>query len=284
MRLTDASPGLNEGAMPSTEVYLFAHPDDEFGVFFALEQAVARGAVIHCLYLTDGGFGGQTTDQRETETRRVLHRLGVSDTGIHFIGGRHGFHDGELSTRLEDAYAAIESLLDAIPQIDRLYLHAWECGHQDHDAAHLLGVAYAAKRSIGPACRQFPLYRVGPGFLGIATCKTLQDNGPVEARRIPWARRLKYITLCFSYHSQWKSFAYLLPALCLHYLFNGCQELQNIRQQRISFRPHDGPLLYERRGFYKYDSFYQCSRKFLNTYFMKGVPYTLMKSELIENS
>lgn len=253
--------------MPNHEVYLFAHPDDEFGVFFSIEQAVARGSDILCLYLTDGAFGGQARDRRQAESLSVLRRLGVDETCIHFIGAHEGFTDGALCARLEDAFRAVEKVLDPVARIDALHMHAWEGGHQDHDAVHLIGVAYAVKRGLLQACRQFPLYRVGPGLLNISTCSPLKENGPVESRRIPLGRRLKYIFLCLTYKSQWKSFLFLLPTLALHYVFKGTQDLQQIQLSRIGGPPHEGPLLYERRGFYRYEKFRNVSEAFMNVHF-----------------
>jgi LmbE family N-acetylglucosaminyl deacetylase len=249
------------------EIYLFAHPDDEFGAFFSLEQAIARGSAVYCMYLTDGGFGGQGTARREDETLRVLSRLGVGEHSVHFIGGREGFADGQLCTRLDDAFQAMAAVLDAIPEIERLHVHAWEGGHQDHDAVHLLGAAYAAKRNLWSACRQFPLYRAGRGLLGISTCAPLVDNGPVESNRIPWGRRLKYLSLCLTYRSQWKSFLFLLPTLALHYALKGTQDSQSVGAPRIGDRPHEGLVLYERRGVESFGAFRDASAPFLAAHF-----------------
>lgn len=249
--------------MTATEVFLFAHPDDEFGVFLALEEAARRGAPILCLYLTDGAFAGQSSVRREAETRGVLKRLGVHLGGVHFIGRGRGFGDGRLHLHLDEALEAIALVLDDVSDIGTLYLHAWEGGHQDHDAAHLLGLAYAVRRGLVDACRQFPLYRQGPGLLNIATCAPLDRNGLAEARPIPLGRRLAYLAHCLSYGSQRKSFLFLLPALALHYVTRGVQELQPVRADRARERPHQGALLYERRGFSCYEDFDAASRAFV---------------------
>lgn len=41
------------------DIYLFAHQDDEYGVFNAIEKSVAAGRQPVCIYLTNGDFGGQ---------------------------------------------------------------------------------------------------------------------------------------------------------------------------------------------------------------------------------
>src|ERR1700716_1763775 len=84
-------------------VFLLPHQDDEFGVYFAIENAVSEGAKVLCLYLTDGGYGGQSTQRRNNESRNVLRQLGVNETDIHFIGTNEGYHDAFLYTRLDEA-------------------------------------------------------------------------------------------------------------------------------------------------------------------------------------
>ena len=190
-------------------VFLLAHQDDEFGVYFAIEQWLRRGATVLCLYLTDGGFAGQQSDRRNAESRYVLRQLGVHEEDIHFVGVQRGFRDGKLYTCLDDALAAIEALLDPIPLIRALYIHAWEGGHQDHDAVHLIGAAYAGKAGLLEQSRQFTLYRASPS--GLKLFAPLQENGPVVAEPIPWEARRRFMRLSLSYRSQWKSWSVLLP-------------------------------------------------------------------------
>jgi hypothetical protein len=163
-------------------------------------------------------------------------------------------------------------VLDSVEKITAIHLHAWEGGHQDHDAAHVLALAYARRRGLVGVCRQFPLYRVGPGLLDIAVCAPLPENGPVESRRIPWTRRLAYVALCLSYRSQVKSFLYLLPALAMHYVLKGSQDLQPTDPKRIFGRPHEGALLYERRGFDKADAFRSAVAPFIEAHFPAPTP------------
>ena len=244
-------------------VFLLAHPDDEFGAYFAIEQSVRRGAHALCLYLTDGAFRGQRSDRREVASWQVLRQLGVNEAGVHFIGGSEGFHDGELSARLDEALKAVEAILDQLPRIDAIYMHAWEGGHQDHDAVHLIGAVYAARRGILGVGRQFSLYRAADTMLKIALCAPLAENGPVRSEPIPWASRLRYLRLCLFYRSQWKSFSVLLPMLAQSYAAKGMQETQGLSLSRLSARPHPGPLLYEKRGRARYDGFRAAAEPFL---------------------
>src|SRR5262245_39913428 len=84
-------------------VFLLPHQDDEFSVFFAIEESVREGANVSCLFLTDGAFGGQSTERRNIESRNVLCRLGVREADIHFVGTRDGLCDAFLHTQLDKA-------------------------------------------------------------------------------------------------------------------------------------------------------------------------------------
>lgn len=249
--------------MAGVEAFIFAHPDDEFGVFAAIELAVARGSEVVCVYLTDGAFGGQSSSRRERESLSVLNRLGVRPEGVHFIGRENGFRDGQLSLSLESALNAVSAILDERPLLTAIHLHAWEGGHQDHDAAHLIGAVYAARRNLLAVCRQFALYRDGAGPMKIAICSPILSNGVVESFEISWIDRIRYLLLCFSYRSQWKTFSVLLPMLAMYYIRGGAHQSQRVLMSRLYERPHPGLLSYERWRRARYGEFRQVADDFI---------------------
>ena len=241
--------------MQDIVVFLLAHQDDEFGAFFAIEEAVGGGARVLCLYLTDGGYGGQETKRRDDESRNVLRRLGVAEADIHFIGTNEGYGDTFLYTRLDEALRSVELILGPLDQIRLLYIPAWEGGHRDHDAVHLIGAAYALGAGVLDAVRQFPLYRASPNIIGFALLKPLAENGPIQTSLIPWAKRFRYLRLTFLYGSQWIFWVGLFPALLHSYCSKGAQETQRLSVARLFERPHAGTLLYERYGRINHETF-----------------------------
>lgn len=239
-----------------TSVFVFAHPDDEFGVFAEIGDTVARGGAVQCLYLTDGGFGGRSVERRAEESLAVLRELGVEESDVHFVGRNLGIRDGELSTQLELALAALEDAVRHAAPIERVYIPAWEGGHQDHDAVHALGVVAWARAGSRGEILQFPLYtgarRPGPFFRVLAP---LPENGPIRSRPLGLGERVRALRLCLSYPSQWKAWLGLFPFVLAHHLFRGTQDLQPIAVERLQNRPYDGVPLYERRGFKRWDDF-----------------------------
>lgn len=241
-------------------VFLFAHQDDEFGVFYAIEQAARQGARVVCLYLTDGG---QRTDRRCAESRAVLQSLGVDVTNIHFIGTKEGYRDGELHGHLEAALASVETVLAPLGAVRALYMHSWEGGHQDHDAVHLIGAAYMVRKGLPGVGRQFALYRAAENYIKLALFAPLLENGPVYGEPIPGIARLRYLRLSLSYPSQWKAWTVLFPLLAHAYCTKPIQETQGVSTERLLARPHPGSLLYERRGFLRYEEFRAAADTFL---------------------
>ena len=71
----------------------------------------------------------------------------------------------------------------------------------------------------------------------------------VSARSGPW--------------SQAKTWVGLFPFLFLHYVVRGTQLLQPCSLARIHEAAHDGPPLYERRGFCSQEDFFRAARPFI---------------------
>ncbi|MDD2661179.1 MAG: PIG-L family deacetylase [Methylococcales bacterium] len=249
----------------STALFLFAHQDDEFGVFYEIHRLVSRDDKVIVVYLTSGTSDGSPSFIRNAESTSVLKKLGVQENNIVFLGTNAGIPDGDLCSHLEVAYRGIAGLIakDKIPEM--LYFHAWEGGHQDHDAAHLIGVVLGEHLGILERCYQFPLY-TGAGlpaaFFRLFFC--LPENGMPNLTTIPWRQRIEFVKFCFHYPSQFKTWIGLFPFFLFHYLFLGTQVLQTVSVKRIQRPPHLGKLLYERRGFYSYKKFSEVTGNFIS--------------------
>jgi hypothetical protein len=233
-------------------LFLFAHQDDEFGVFHVIEACRRRGQRVVCAYLTRGS--DSTGPRRNVESTRVLASLGVSPEDIVFAGDHLGIDDGALYTTLDRADAWIGQWFSSFETIGAIYILAWEGGHHDHDALHALTAQVADRLGLLPRLRQFALYNGYrcPGLL-FRVLAPLAANGPVESFAIPLSRRLAYLRLCLSYPSQWKTWIGLFPFVLLHYVMHGRQTLQPVCLDRIEERPHAGTLYYEARNFCRWE-------------------------------
>jgi LmbE family N-acetylglucosaminyl deacetylase len=235
--------------MQSCTVFLFAHPDDEIGVMPLLAGHASRGEPVRCLYLTNGGFAGVAPERRQTETLRVLSALGLPANSARFIGAELRIPDGSLAASLYRALAAVEKTLASECSIGRFVFHAYEGGHQDHDATYAIGVCAALRSGTLAASRQFPMYRASLGpIMPYVMFRPLAENGVIERTPIPARDRLRYLSLLLSYRSQSVTLAGLMPLIAADYVMAGTQKLQPVSLVRLRQRPHPGLLLYERRG------------------------------------
>ena len=167
-------------------------------------------------------------------------------------------------TRTGIDWSAVDAvILDSLSPISVLYMHAWEGGHQDHDAVHLIGVTYATKAGLIDVSRQFAAYRAASNPLGLTIFAPLAEYGAVSAEPIPLAARLHYLRLNFSYPSQWKTWIALFPLIVFSYWTKPNQEVQRVSLLRLLHRPHGGPLLYERRNRMTYEQFQTAANCFL---------------------
>ncbi len=233
-------------------LFLFAHQDDEFGVYHVLDECRRRGQRAVCAYLTRGARG--IGEQRNEESLAVLRGLGVRGEDVIFAGDALGIDDAALPGALQAAGDWMAHWMASFASIGQIYVTAWEGGHHDHDALHALVVRTARQLGQVSLVRQFALYNAygcpGPFFRVLSP---LAANGTVTSLHITWRKRLHYLCLCLQYPSQRKTWLGLFPFVFLHYVFKGTQTLQAVDEARLQERPHEGPLYYERRGFYRWE-------------------------------
>ena len=247
----------------STNIFLFAHQDDESGVFYEIHRLVNSGQNVIVIYLTSGSSTGRPAPSRDLESISVLEEIGVHKKNIYFLGREEGIPDGGLSKYLEIAFQSVLALFNKIDPPRCLYFLAWEGGHQDHDAVHLIGLALGSRLDMLNNCYQFPLY-TGKSLPSIffKLFFPFSENGQILLSRIPWRQRLKFTLYCLSYPSQKKTWIGLLPFFVFHYIFRGTQILQPVSAARAMQKPHSGVLLYERRGAYSQNAFIQDTNNF----------------------
>lgn len=257
-----------EPLVSQRHLFVFAHPDDEFACLESIHRSVSGGARVICVYLTNGAFGGQSVERRVKESRAVLAKLGVRVQDIHFPGVALGIPDSALPDHLESAFSALNEILTVNGHCDEAYTPAWEGGHQDHDASHIVTLALKSRGLIRGDIWQFPLYN-GAGLAGplFRVLHPLPHNGALVNQPLAIHNRLRYLRLCLCYPSQWKTWLGLFPFVSLTLLLRGSYTLQRVELHKAIARPHAGALLFERRtGLYwndlaqKYLAFLDCYR------------------------
>jgi LmbE family N-acetylglucosaminyl deacetylase len=240
----------NPSEIIDSALFLFAHQDDEFGVFQKIIDEKQKGRKIFCAYLTSGVMEGYSSEIRNRESITVLAKLGVAKEDILFIGQSLSISDGRLIENLKKAKDWLKGWVIEAPTLKNIYLPAWEGGHPDHDSLHAIGVKVADELNILKIVWQFPLYNGyqcnGPFF---RVFLPLAANGNIINGRIKLADRASFMRYIFSYPSQRVTWIGLSPFVLLHYIFYGEQSLQPVSVKRLRERPHIGCLYYERRKF-----------------------------------
>ena len=233
--------------------FIFAHQDDEFGIFQKITDEIQAGSIVYCAYLTDGGFGGASSERRNQESLAILSQLGVKEENIFFMGKELSISDGCLPERLRECADWLQNWLSKGTNISAIYVLAWEGGHQDHDALHAITVSIAHKMGILAKVWQFSLYNgyncIGPLF---KVFHPLLQNGAISITRISLRNRFRFVRYCLCYPSQLKTWIGLFPFVMFHYLIHGVQLLQPVSTERVFQCPHEGKPLYEKRGFFSW--------------------------------
>lgn len=225
-----------------TILFVFAHQDDEVAAATRILLARREGHHVICVYLTDGARRVPAAT-RIAESRRALTRLGVTD--IHFAT----FPDGDLPDHGRDALAYLES---CVPRADEVWTMAWEGGHQDHDASHVIALAYAKRR--GVSCREVPLYNGHRSPRRLFRVMHPVGDGWTK-RRIPLRDGLRVVALLPMYRSQRKTWLGLFPESLLKLVVVRHEYVRDADPRRLTSRPHDGSLFYERRFRYPWERF-----------------------------
>lgn len=243
-------------------LFVFAHQDDEVAAASRIMYEVASGAEVFCACLTDGSGRGASSAVRDRETIAALTELGVAPERIFFLGSRIPIADGRLPESLEIALQNLERVTSSL-RIARMYALAWEGGHQDHDASHLVAVAYAARRGILARCYELPLYRA---FAIRRVFRVLAPAPPRETwshRRLRLREAIRAALLVRHYASQRRSWLGLFPELFIKTVVLRREVLRPVDVTRLRSRPHDGALLYESRFGYPHERFIAVADAFI---------------------
>ncbi|MCB1706245.1 MAG: PIG-L family deacetylase [Halioglobus sp.] len=242
---TDPSPPV----MP-VAVVLICHQDDECGTYLQILRHRQLGRRVVCACFTRGVMGERDETQRNAESIEVLRRLGVDAADIVFAGSLLGIDDQSLIDNLPQAAAWLRAWLVSLGPVEVIYTTAWEGGHPDHDALHVISAQVCHELGLLGKLRQYPLYNsYQRPWQFFRSLYPLPANGPVERIRVPWSLRVRFLSYSFMYPSQLKSWLGIFPFFVAHYIFKGTAQLQAVSLERIAERPHEGALYYEKRGF-----------------------------------
>lgn len=239
-----------------TTVIVLAHQDDDLAFAPLIGRLKAAGTAVRIVYLTDGGAGGIPSAVRDAESRRALASLGVPASEILFLGSAARVPDRGLIRALHRAHEALEAALAEAQPIGDIYTLAWEGGHIDHDAAHVVTAVFAQAHDRLDRAWQVPFYRTadrGPPWFSLFA--PLPANGAATELPLTRTEASSRATLMRFYPSQWRVLSGLAPGLLWHSGMRTGLKAQKLRLERLWARPTGGQLFYERGGRAHFDEF-----------------------------
>mgnify|MGYP001257411063 CR=1 FL=1 len=244
--------------------YLFAHQDDEFGIFIDILKKIKNNN-IYVFYLTSGykdKIHKLKLSKRDLESISVLKKIGVKKKNIKFIGKELDIRSNKLYSDIDKAYKAILKFTKKkIPH--QIITLSWEGGHEDHDACNLLGRKIAFKFGIVKNSGEFSLYNAYKlRLIFFRVFNPINKKGNII--KINFYDRLFIIKLLFYYKSQFKIWIGLYPFVIFHYIFLGYNFIQPLNNCKSIEKPHTGKLLYESRKFCEFKDFKKKLIYFLN--------------------
>jgi LmbE family N-acetylglucosaminyl deacetylase len=231
------------------DIFLLAHPDDDIFVRPVIRGSLRVSRRVVVIYLTNGAAGGRfAPSRRRQEALVALRSAGVRDDDIHFTGIVGDVPDGGLFDHLATSLDSILAALQGLCLPSRVISHAWEGGHPDHDAAHLLAIATARRLDCLSDSLAFPSYRTPDVWpLPFAVCKPLRMNGQRCDQRLSLVESLETLAALRHYRSQWVTFLGLGPGLAWQYCVCRSVPLQQLGMSSAPQRPTAKPLLAEKR-------------------------------------
>jgi LmbE family N-acetylglucosaminyl deacetylase len=224
-------------------LWIFAHQDDEIAAAPRMLEQLRRGDAVRCVFLT-------SEDRRNAESVSALASLGVTDVTFFPLP------DGRVVEHLDEV--TIDGDADEVGGL------AFEGGHQDHDASHLVAVAFARSRGID--AYEVPLYN-GAGMPG-PFFRVMHPIGEGwERRRIALSDAWRSIALIRFYKSQRRTWLGLLPEALVKLMI-----LRRTYARRVERIVDVERPFYERRFNYPRERFMRSAADFLARHFADAPP------------
>lgn len=233
--------------------YIFAHQDDEMGIFAQLRKDIVKNDIF-IFYLTSGTdkkISKNKKFKRDYESLKTLKSLGIKEKNIYFVGRKLEIKHNKLHLNTKKALKYIELFIMKNFKPHLIYTHSWEGGHEDHDTCNLIVRSLRKKFQI-KNCYQFSLYNAYN--TSIIFFKVFNPIKIIGGKKVyaKLSDRILFIKLLFNYTSQFKIWLGLYPFIIIHYIFKGYNFIEKLNTTKEIKKPHQGKLLYEKRKFCKF--------------------------------
>ena len=239
--------------------YLFAHQDDEFGIFIQLKKdaKINNPFIFYLTSGTDKNISKYKLYLRDKESIKTLTKLGIKKKNIIFLGRKLQIKHNKLYLNTKKITNFFDNYISNYNKPYAIYTHSWEGGHEDHDTCNLIARKIRSKYKI-KNCYQFPLYNSYNTSIIFFRVFNPINNKNVKKIYTSIKERFFFVKLLFNYKSQIKTWIGLYPFIIAHYIFKGFNIIEKLNSNKNIKRPHKGELLYEKR---KYCTFSELKEK-----------------------
>ena len=249
--------------------YIFAHQDDEIGVFNKILDDIKKEKEVFIIYLTNGITNitkKLLSIKRKKESTTVLQKIGIKKKNIFFIGNTLNIYAGSLYQNFDKVHKKLNTTFKKNNDNIEIITHALEGGHEDHDACNLIVKKIGKDFKINDIFCFFMYNSFKTNLFYYKVFNPIKKLGPLNEIKFfsKLSERLFLISLLFKYRSQIIIWIGLYPFIIYHYLFKGYNLLQRLKYNEKFNKPHKGTLLYEKRKFCSYVNFKRNANLFLN--------------------
>lgn len=213
---------------------LIPHPDDEVvGACGAMLRAQTQGSKIFGLYLTTGiSSRKKEAALRREEAKKVAGLLNIHAVAFEEIPSRR------LKNHLHEVEKKIAATIEDC-EIDRLWVPAYEGGHQDHDAANFLASRF--KKAL-PVWEFSEYHFFGGKTYSNDFFKLTGDEKKVELTKEESQIKKRALSL---YKSEWFNLRMVRPSLTQ-------EALRPLSRYDYSKPPYEGKMYYQRWQFFSF--------------------------------
>lgn len=246
---------------------LLAHQDDELGLLPIIHDLYSKNHTINIIFLTNGAAKHRDPFIRNQESITVLNKFGIKLQNIHFFGSNYRILDKHL---VENLYYTRQRLLQYLNDYNinphMVICQAWEGGHPDHDAGHLLALSIAKKFNILHNCYQFYFYNSQSwSIVGkIKLFNPLRCTLTPKTKHFSSMNGIRYFNSYWLYKSQRFAILWMLPAIFIEYIVKRRCTIYQVDIKNIQVAPHEGILRYEKNNFYSKHDFFMYAKSFIN--------------------
>jgi len=255
-----------EEASPSA-IFILPHCDDEFYFVPIIRQEISEGANVIVIFTTYGSSYGVNHEIRLGESINALTKIGVCQSSIYNLGLELKVFDGSSHVFLNELLQGSKRLV-AQWRIKKFYCFAWEGGHPDHDASHLITVALekivGSERGVIEVSGYNSYKTKGPFFRVMTLIPS--KNNKIQYLRIPLSDSLSHMCISLHYKSQWKTFLGLFVQNFFTLVILRQFPYRKVGARLYSNPPHEGRLFYERRFGITFQEFYSSTKNFVDKY------------------